>query len=373
MKNYNYMIFIADFKLIEKKYWIVLLLLYSSIVTFSQDVVYRAGIHNFFDNNEFIGCPIGDSQTMAGVHLAPQLGLNWGSKHRFFAGIDALHEYGSDVPIAFWDPIAYYEFDGKPFRFYMGAFPRKMAIDKYPLFFFQDSIRNYRPTMNGFFWEYYSNKGDFFNIWLDWTSRQTFTRRETFFMGWSGRYNQSVLYGQHFGYMYHFAGVGDKDNNTRVRDVGRLWTALGIDLASKTGLDELDINAGWAIGLDRDRTYGGQWTAPQGLLSEVRAEYRGIGLFNTFYQGDSQAKSYDDYKSEQFWGDRLYRTNRYDRLDGYVYFLKSDVVTLKFVFTLHFVTHGVFTEQQFYATFDIDNFKKKNTGKQYRYLWDKWF
>jgi len=339
---------------------------------FSQEVLYQAGIHSFFDNNEFEGCPVGFSQTMAGVHLVPQIGLAWEGKHRIFAGVDAMHEFGGEKNIGYYDPIAYYEYAGNPFHFYMGAFPRKIAQDRYPLFFFQDSIRNYRPTMTGFFWEYNSEKGDFMNLWLDWTSRQSFSRRETFFMGWSGRYNQNIFYAQHFGYMYHFAGVIDPEKHTPVRDNGRLWTALGIDLSSKTPLDELNINAGWALGLERDRATNDGWDYRKGLLSEVKVEYRGIGLFNTYYRGDAQSKYYNEFQSELYWGDRLYRATRYDRLDGYVYFFKTDVVKLKFVFTLHFVNSGMFTEQQLYATFDLDNLKNKKPSKKYQYLWDRW-
>ena len=351
---------------------ILLLLLVSGISVFSQEILYRAGLHSFFDNNEFNGCPVGTSQTMTGVHIVPQLGLGWNAKHRIFAGVDAMHEFGSEKIIGYYDPIAYYEYDGNPLRFYMGAFPRKMVLDKYPLFFFQDSIHNYRPIMNGLFWEYYSKKGDFMNVWLDWTSRQTFTKRETFFMGWSGRYNRDILYSQHFGYMYHFAGVMDPDKHTPVHDNGRMWTAFGVDLSSKTPLDELDINAGWAIGLERNRANDDGWDCPQGLLSQVKIEYRGLGLFNTYYKGGAQGKFYNEYGSQLYWHDRLYRATRYDRLDGYLYFMKNEDVTLKFTFSLHFVEPGMFTEQMFNAVFDLDNLKKKKPSKKYQYLWDNW-
>jgi len=356
----------------KKSFIILLILLGSGISVFSQEFIYKAGLHNFFDNNEFAGCPVGDSQTMAGVHLAPQIGLEWDKKHRFFAGIDVMHEYGSDKFIGYYDPIAYYEYDNGPFRFYMGAFPRKMVLDKYPLFFFEDSIRNYRPTMTGLFWEYYSQKNDYLNIWLDWTSRQTYTKNEAFFMGWSGRYNYNIFYGQHFGYMYHFASVMDPEDHKPVHDNGRLWTALGVDLSSKTQFDELDINAGWAVGLVRNRDIDDKWNSPQGLLSQIRIEYRGIGLFNTYYKGGSQGLYYDEYGSRLHWNDRMYRAKRYDRLDGYLYFLKTEVVNLKFIFSMHFVEQGMFTSQQLYATFDLDNLKNKKQGKKYQYLWDNW-
>ena len=356
-----------------KRIRIVLLLLAVAVNSgFSQEILYKAGIHNFFDNNEFADCPVGTSQTMAGVHIAPQLGLQWDTIHRIFVGIDAMHEYGSDKTFGYHDIIAYYELDRKPFRFYMGAFPRTVALDRYPLFFFQDSVTNYRPVMNGLFWEIYSKKGDYMNIWLDWISRQTFSNRETFFMGWSGRYNWKVLYGQHFGYMYHFAGTMDPAIDMSVHDNGRLWTALGVDLASKTPFDKLDFNAGWAVGLEQDRAANTGWECPQGLLSELRIEYRGLGAFNTYYKGNSQDKYYDEFESQLYWGDRLYRATRYDRLDGYLYLMKTDNITLKFIFSLHFVGPGMYTEQQLYATFDLDNLKNKKPSKKQHYIWENW-
>jgi len=357
-----------------KKYCVALLLLFGvDVSVYSQALLYKVGLHNFFDNNEFANCPVGDSQTMAGVHFAPQIGLGLDSVHRIFVGADVMHEYGSAQAIGYSDPIAYYEYAGKVFRFDIGAFLRKMALDKYPLFFFQDSINNYRPTMNGLFWEFYSKSGNYLNIWLDWTSRQTFTKRETFFMGWSGRYNWNVLYGQHFGYMYHFAGVLAPDQHLPIHDNGRIWTALGINLASKTPLDKLDINAGWAVGLEQNRAINTGWETSQGILSEIKAEYRGIGVFNTFYRGASQDKYYNEYRSQLYWGDRLYRATRYNRLDGYAYLVKTENVALKFAFSLHFVGSGMFTEQQFYATFDLDNLKNKKPSKKQQFLWEHWF
>jgi len=356
-----------------KKYCIALLLFLGAGASgFSQDILYKIGLHNFFDNNEFAGCPVGFSQTMAGVHFAPQIGLGLDSVHRIFVGVDAMHEYGSTQAIGYYDPIAYYEYAGKVFRFDMGAFPRAMALDKYPLFFIQDSINNYRPIMNGVFWEFTPQDGDYINTWLDWTSRQTYTRRETFYAGWSGRYHWKVLYGQHFGYIYHFASNANPDDHTPVHDNGRIWTALGVNLASKTPFDKLDFNAGWAVGLERDRAAIDKWIALQGLLLELRVEYRGIGIFNTFYRGASQYKYYDAYGSQLYWGDRLYQATHYDRLDMYVTLMKTSNVFLKFSFTLHFVDSGMFAEQQFTATYDLDNLKNKKPSKKYQYLWDHW-
>jgi hypothetical protein len=337
----------------------------------AQEVVWKVGVHSFFDNMEFSGSSVQNSQTMAGVHLAPEIGLSWNDKHRIYVGADWMHEYGSNKIVDYYDPVIYYKYDNKPFRFYMGAIPRQLVLDKYPRMFFQDSIRNYRPTITGLFWEYESNE-NYANIWLDWASRQTDTRHEAFFMGWSGRYNWGVGYAQHLGYMFHLAGLKNPVIPEAVHDNGLLLTSVGIDLAVKTGLDKLEANAGWSVGMDRDRDIA-VWNKPQGLLSEIKVEYQGLGLFNTYYKGGSQQVYYGDHGNELYWGDPVYRSKEYDRVDGYILFLKTNVVQLKLVYSLHFVEKQLYHSQAFYATFDLDKLKNKKAEKKYRYLWDDWF
>jgi hypothetical protein len=337
----------------------------------AQDVVWKTGLRSFFDNTEFGGSRVQIPQTMAGVHLAPEIGLSLNGNHRVFAGIDLLHEYGSNKAVGFYDPILYYEYAGAPFRFYAGAIPRHLVLDKYPRMFFQDSISNYRPVINGVFWEYGVN-GNYANVWLDWASRQTHQRHEAFFMGWSGRYNHGIFYAQHFGYMFHFAGVMDPVIPEPLHDNGLILTSLGIDLAEKTGFVKLETNLGWSVGLERDRELG-IWHKPQGVLSETKVEYRGLGLFNTYYKGSSQQVYYSDHGNELYWGDPVYRSKEYDRIDLYIHFIRTPAVTLKFAYSLHLTEKQMYHEQAFYATFNLDNLKNKKHEKKYQYLWDKWF
>jgi hypothetical protein len=336
----------------------------------AQKFIWKAGVHSFFDNNEFSGSSVCTSQTMAGIHLVPQVGLSWNEKHRIFAGTDVMHEFGSDEVLDYYDPVIYYEYDGEPFRFYMGAFPRKDVLENYPGMFFQDSILNYRPVMTGIFWEF-RKKGNYLNAWLDWTGRQTYEKHEAFFMGWSGRYNLGLFYGQHFGYMYHFAAVREPEIPEGLHDNGLVLTSVGIDLSSKTSFAKLGANIGWTVGLERDRSIGG-WHLPQGILSDINVEYKGLGLFNTYYRGGKQQIFYKDHGTELYWGDSVFQSGEFNRTDLYVYFMKTDVVKLKFIYSLYFMEKSMYHQQSFYATFDLDNFKKRDT-KKYEYIWSNWF
>jgi hypothetical protein len=352
----------------------ILFLVFIFIHTLSvigQDIVWKANVRSFFDNTEFSRSLVQIPQTMAGVHLAPEAGLSWNNKHRIFAGVDILHEYGSNKAIDYYEPVIYYEYDDRPFRFYMGAFPRRLVLDKYPRMFFQDSIQNYRPVLNGFFWEFYSGE-NYANMWLDWASRQTPRRHESFFMGWSGRYHWGSFYAQHLAYMFHFANKMESEITEAVHDNGLLLTSLGLDLASVTDFEVLEANLGWFIGLDRDRNIN-VWNKPQGLLSELKIEYRGLGLFNTYYRGGSQQVFYGDHSNELYWGDPVYRAKEYDRADFYIQFIRSSVVKLKFIYSFHLIEKQLYHAQAFYASFDLDNLKNKKSERKYRYLWDNWF
>jgi len=356
------------------KKWLFLCLFMGGTITitFAQKFVYQAGVHSFFNNNEFAGCSVKRSQTMAGVHFVPQLGFSYQKKHRIFVGVDAMHEFGSEQAVDFYDPVAYYQFDSKPFVFYMGAFPRKPLLNHYPRMFFRDSVLNYRPIMNGLFWEFRSKKDNSANLWLDWTGRQSEQRREAFFMGWSGRVYFGFFYGQHLGYMFHYASSINPPTPEDVQDNGLILTSTGIDLAKKANFEKLELNAGWSAGLERDRGSNDGWQRSRGFLSELKIEYRGIGLLNTLYAGREQQIFYNRFPDGLYWGDEVYRASKYDRADFYVYFIKNQAASVKFIYSLHFLENKMFHEQSLYATFDLDNLSK-NKPEKYKRFWSDWF
>jgi hypothetical protein len=336
-----------------------LLFLFSCLIIstsgFSQVKKWQVGLFSFFDNTEFAHSSFQIPQTMSGVLFTPEIGLCWDSAHSVNIGVDLLHEFGSDNAVDYFYPTAYYKMDRKPFRFYMGAFPRKDALDKYPRIFFQDSISYYRPNINGIFCEFYK-KQNYINVWLDWTSRKSQSMHEAFFMGLSGRYNFGILYAQHFGYVFHFAGVMDPVEQEPLHDNGVFLTSLGIDLSNKTILDKLDINAGWVAGLERERSDQAEWIIQNGLLMETKIEYRWIGVFNSLYIGNGQMYYYDEYGNELYWGDPFYRASSYNRSDIYVNFIKNKVVSLKLIYSLHFAENTMYHEQSLKVSFNLNNY-----------------
>ena len=334
-----------------KKINLFLLLAICVKISIAQDVIWHVELHSFFNNTEFGKSAVKHSQTMTGVSFAPQIGLSYQEKHRMLLGVNAIHEFGSHKAIDYAFPMAYYHFKGNPFTFYMGSFPRKGLIDNYSRMFFKDSVGYYRPVINGLLWEIRSSKDDFFNVWFDWTGRQTYNQRESFFMGWSGKYNHNLVYIQQFGYMFHYAGSLNPTLYEPVQDNGLILTALGLNLSENTFFDELDINAGWSVGLERDRGSSNRWINPNGFLSEIRAEYKYFGVFNTLYKGEKQQKSYKIHENNLYWGDQTYRVNTYNRTDFYVNFIKNKAVNVKFIYSFHFMENRTYHEQTLNAVF----------------------
>jgi hypothetical protein len=350
-----------------KRASLILLLIASlSVSGVAQKKVWQVTLSPFFDNTEFGGSTVTNDQTMAGARLTPTIGLAFDSVHRIMAGVTLLKEFGSSYAIDSYAPIAYYAFKRKSIGFTMGAFPRNYAVENYPRIFFQDSISYYRPIMNGLSFNVAKNNS-YFNVWLDWTSKQSPTQRETFFAGISSRLQQGVFYVQHFDYLMHYAKMNPAPANQFIHDNCLLLTSLGIDLTPKTKLTKLDFNVGWLCGLEDNRGTT-DWLMHDGLMIDATIEYKGIGLKNNFYYGEKQQFFYPNEENKLYWGDSFYRLNTYNRTDIYITFFKSDKINSKFVYSLHASENKLFHEQGLYLTVNLNNYLPTTETKPH-FLW----
>lgn len=328
----------------KRSFYIFISFLFISAAAYSQDLNWRLDLFSFFDNTEFGRSAVTIPQTMAGVMVAPEAGLLWDSIHKVNAGVNLMHEYGSPKAIDKFYPTVYYEFNRGAQKFMMGAFPRSRVLEKYPRLFFQDSITYYRPNINGIFWEFRQNK-NYFNVWLDWTGRQSKTVNEAFFIGFSGRYNMGMFYLQHFGYMFHLAGKMDPVVEEALHDNLLFDTSMGIDLSGKTCFRTLEANVGWVTRRERSRAENTGWIKLNGFLSEAKLEYKFLGFFNTFYRGDGMMYFYSERGNALYWGDPVYRANIYNRSDFYVIFMQRRNVNIELTYSLHFLESRVYNEQ----------------------------
>ncbi len=343
---------------------------------FSQDLLWKVGVYNLFDNSEFDRSDIRASRTMTSTQLQPLIGLGIEEKHRIMAGVDLVKEWGSKRLLDNVVPIAYYQYFTPRLEFLVGAFPKRRLLERYPRNMLSDSVLWQRPAINGFLLEYKAEQS-YANLWLDWTGGERNSVVESFFIGWSGRWQRGILYGQHFGYMFHLVKIDSLAHNQNptsisVKDNIKTVTSLGVDLAKTTIFDKLTTNVGLSASAERDRLTG-EYHLPMGLIWETEAEYQGIGLKNTLYYGDSQQRMYRQYGNLLYWGDLMYKTNLYDRADLMVYFYKSNILNITLNLSLHFTDGQFYNQQILTATFDLDNFYNKSLDKSYRYIWDNWF
>lgn len=336
--------------------WLLIIFLLICPKVNCQQISWSVGSYIFFDNTEFGRSKVTIPQTMAGVDLAPEIGLTWDTIHGINAGINLLHEFGSPVAIDKFFPTAYYELHGRHFEFMMGAFPRLAVLDKYPRAFFRDSVYYYKPDINGIFWEYRQDN-HYANVWLDWTGRQSKTVNETFFIGFSGRYQPGIFYVQHFGYMYHFAGKLDPLIEEALHDNLLFYTSAGLDLSGIPILTKLEINAGWITGIERSRADNTGWLHSNGLLVEAHAQYKWLGLRNTFYKGDGLMRFYKEQGHDLYWGDPVYRARSYDRADFYITFLQKQEVSINLTYSLHFLEDRIYHEQMLKVIIDLNSRK----------------
>jgi hypothetical protein len=340
----------------KTSFWIIVSFFLISSDAFSQEMNWRLDLFSFFDNTEFGRSAVKIPQTMAGVQVAPEFGVVWDTINKVNVGVNLLHEFGSPNAIDKLYPTVYYESYRGPMRFIMGAFPRSRAIENYPRLFFQDSISYYRPNINGIFTEY--RKGDnFFNVWLDWTGRQSKTVNEEFFIGFSGKYKPGIFYLQHFGAMFHYAGKMDPVVEEPLHDNLLFLSSAGIDLSGTTCFSKLEANVGWAVRSERSRADNSGWIASNGFLMEARAQYKWFGLFNTFYIGDNMMHYYSELGNKLYWGDPSYRSKTSDRADFYISFLQSQTVDLKLTYSLTLMENRIYHEQMLKLIINLNSMK----------------
>ena len=139
-----------------------------------------------------------------------------------------------------------------------------------------------------------------------------------------------------------------------LHDNALFLTSAGIDLSDRFFPGTLYANIGWVEGFERARADNTGWFSKNGLLVEMRAEYRFIGLYNTLYTGSRLMQFYNDHGNDLYWGDPVYRAKTSDRADIYLNLIKSSRVKLEVTYSLHFLEGRVYNEQMLKIRVNID-------------------
>lgn len=331
-------------KLLNRYLIITTLLLPISKEVFAQELQWKAGFHGFFDNREYFN-DYAQPQSILGARTFAEGGFAIDEYSEFNVGVDFMFEFGADATSDNLSPILYYHYDDDRTELYMGAFPRYSLVTM-PLALQNDTFYYYKPNVEGIYLSY-QHKNFQQNIWLDWTSRQTTEKRETFLVGASGKVNSDLLFGHYDFLMYHYAGVMAEDHMP-VRDNGGFRVIAGANLSKYTALDSLSISSGYLGSYDRLRA-SYDLTYYHGSLSELYANYKLFGLRSTMYFGDSQVLLV---------GDPMYRSTIYNRTDVILNVLRKGRVKGVVELAFHFVPGETDYSQKFVIYVDINGRRK---------------
>jgi hypothetical protein len=335
---------------------IILIVIGTTQESAAQKIDWGIELNGFADNREYKSS-VQIPQSMLGTRLNPYLGLRKDSLHSIVIGLDLLKEFGSVKVIDDVDFQMYYRFTGYSFRFTFGSFSKEKIYRTSPRAIYYDSLIYFKPNMNGLLWTF-KNNGFKQSVYLDWTSRQTETERETFIMGGFGEFVHKEIFIKNHIYMYHFAGPAIKIPGDHLRDNGVAYLSTGLNLGNTLGLDSISISVGGIMSFERTRNAGG-WQTPAGLLIESTIEHKGFGISNTTYFGEGHNLD---------WGDPFYRLKKYSRLNIYFMPLLFENTRAKFGISLHFAEGKVNHQQQFFLKVSLNSGDSGYTDGSNRFL-----
>lgn len=335
----------------------------------AQEYRWKLGVDYFFDNQEYKASDYTIPQTMNGVWLNTLGGVAWDSCHTLYGGVNLLKIGGNDKTISEVEVSLYYQYETPRVMFKVGSFPRKEALSNYSDFFFRDSVNYYQPLMQGVFWQVGKDR-NFFNAWMDWTGYGAKDKRESFYLGFSGKLSKKKFFADFQSYMFHYAGTLPANPAIGVSEQMQIMASVGLEHAASNSFHGL-LSAGIFAGVERDRKADLSYT-PVGFVARADAELHGVGTKNMFYMGDARMRLYSSLGSGLYWGTPFLRGNSYLRSEWYVRLMESKYMSAQFNCNVHLSQGKVMLQQTFTVAASISNFFDRNERKT-RYPWMDFF
>ncbi len=356
--------------MIRKRLHIVatLLLLATCLPVWAQRVAWSVDMIGFFDNREYDYDKV-KSQTIFGTRLSPEIGIEI-SKSRVMAGISWVQPIDGSTRMAKVHPTVYYRYNSSRFKMSVGMFPRTQLLENTPAILQYDSLTYFRPNLAGALFQYVHRKG-FMETYVDWRQVQTQEQREAFLIAFNGRWQPlPYLFAGGNLVMNHLARTRKAGNPYSVTDNLIVSPYVGMDLSSYTPLDTLTLKVGYHLSLDRLRSEG-TWHHPQGVLIDLLAEWRFLGLRNTFYAGGAQMPLYPLLGAQLNQGDPFYQSPTYNRTDIYAYIFRKSYLNCLVSCNFHYTPGHFDLQQQLTLRFYLDEkkwqeHKQKSPGEKLR-------
>ncbi len=280
-----------------------------------------AEFDTYFDNREYAGSKIGESQTLFASRLTPMLGVEWNRHNRLVVGADLWSNFGDDTRfLAKARPQVYYQFENSKVTAAAGIFSREKLMGDYTELIFSDSVRFFENRVQGLMGQYRGRRG-FVELSVDWYGMYSEASREKFRILSAGRlyfdnYRQR-FYGGYALQVGHYAGSVNiqncvVDNLIVMPHVGARFNAFF----------DFDVSLHYIQTLQRDRANEAKFRMPKGGMLKLRMEKWGVFLEEQLYVGENQQPYYATFRSEEFpygYGGDLYAGERFFGTEDGVY------------------------------------------------------
>lgn len=326
---------INPFDEFKQKVFLFFLFQVFTTATFSQKLKVEIEYDGFFDNREYFH-ELSPHYSLFGNRLTGGLAFMLNDSSKIHGGLSYLHEFGDLINATKPKYYAYYSKKGNYIDYHFGIFPRtKLSSMNRALL--NDTIHYFRPFMEGMAVKLKTGNGNL-EGWLDWTSRQTDTIRETFLVGITGNWSLfNWLYIKHQLLALHYAHPGISTPDDHIRDNIGTTVFAGIELDNFYFMDKVSVAAGTLASFDRLRGVY-DWQIPTGFITTASLQYNLVTLEATYYSGQGH---------EIMFGDNFYKASSYARFDGNINLFNSKSTEGKIQFSVHSV-EGEINYSQFF-------------------------
>ena len=324
----------------------------------AQQVEWSVDALGFFDNSE------GDhtlrpTQTFAGMGISPEVGLSWGNgQHFLMGGANLISRWGDNEKDLKTKALLYYQYRGQRFHFILGNFMIDKLLGDYPEYLAADTIRYYRPVLQGMVWQYQADHGHF-EAFLNWTSAISKKHREQFMAGISTKFQfQHFLLGAE-GYYYHYARKKNGPEDEHIHDYLISHPFVGLHYDRAAFLDQLELRGGLLSAFDRERGTEHGTYFPFGFIGEVQAAWKRLQLKETIYAGDNMQHFGASHLGQYYWGDTYTQAPFYSRTDLNFRFISHSFVNVYAGVIVNATRYGINHHQVITLRLDLGskNFK----------------
>lgn len=352
---------------IRKRITISVCLLVLPVITQAIEPTWEVDFGSVFDNRE------GDAgytkaETFFFATVAPEIGIKFTEKDRIAGGAVWTQPLENGVKNGKIIPTVYYRHETDVWKFSMGMFPRTQLREPLPGFLWSDSLSYSQRNIRGALIQY-ENKNVFFDAYIDWRGMQSKTTREAFNIVFHGEFkpeSKFILFGSHL-MMNHFARKKNSPDNERVIDNFLVNPYVGIDLSHETVLDSLVFKAGGLLTIERNRADDMGWRTPGGVWIDLIAEWRYLGIKNSFYAGGKLYPEYSSFGSQLYMGDAFYSSDIYNRTDIYAKIIRNRYMDLEAQLNFNYARNSFIFYQRLVLDINIGNLCKRRGKPGYVY------